>query len=358
MPRKKARTGFWQAANASIKAYLRITREDLGQVWEHIRNPELRMQVWKKVTRFLKVFYQRIVTEGILKESASLTYITILGFIPFIMFIVMLAPDLPFLNLKDKFYLVVMNNFIPSSANAVNDVFQDMLSRRASFNIFSFAMLIVTSYSLFRVIRETFDRILSMDFRYSQDLLSQLIKFLGTIIFGLLIMIMLFSSSSLPLISKLVKFGGLQWLLYVVPFVLQFLALVFLYTLMPSAKVKRNSLFRGAFWTTVIWVLVKSGFDIYISRLTNFQAVYGVLAALPIFLMWIYVNWVIVLGGIVLVSVLNNGGEYEEKKKQPKKMVRVTLEMYSDSKLNARLEKILGREDLMELTDALDEEIE
>lgn len=46
-------------------------------------------------------------------------------------------------------------------------------------------------------------------------------------------------------------------------------------------------------------------FDIYIYNLTSIQAVYGVMSALPIFLMWVYFNWVIIMGGIVLVSVLD-----------------------------------------------------
>ena len=358
MPKKRPRASLFSSVATSLKTYIDVFKQDLAKAWEHVRTPELRLKVWRKVRDFVTVFYRRVIAEGILKEAASLTYITILGFIPFLMFVVMIAPDLPFLDLKDKLYLLVMNNFIPTSANAINNVLEGMLSRRTGFNVFSFAMMVVTSYSLFTTIRNTFDRILSMEFHHNQDLLSQLIKFLGTIILGLMIMVLLFSSSSLPIISRLLKLGIVQWLTYLLPFILQFLAFIFLYTLMPTTKVKRASLFRGAFWTTVIWVAVKSGFDFYIFQLTNLQAVYGVLAALPIFLMWIFVNWVIILGGIVLVSVLDNSAEDVEKKKQPKKMVRVSLEMYSDTKLNERLEKIFGKEDLMKLADVLDEEIE
>jgi membrane protein len=358
MTKKKAQGGLWSSLGLAFGNYFRTLVSELKELWLHLKDPAKRKDGWKKVSGFILTFYRRFSSESILKESASLTYITILGFIPFLMFILIIAPELPFLNLKDKFYNLVMNNFIPSSAKAVNTVFEDLLDRPAGFNIFTFVTMVITSYSLFRVIRDTFDRILNTGFRYSQDILSQLIKFLGTIILGLFIMILLFSSSSLPLISKLLKLEMLQWLTYVIPFLLQFAGIVFLYALMPSGRVKRHALFRGAFWTTVIWVLAKSLFDFYIYRLTNFQAVYGVLATLPIFLMWIYVNWVIILGGIVLVSVINHSDQEEAHERQPKQLVKVTLEMYSDTKQNNRLEKFLGKEVLMELADVLDEELE
>ncbi|HOC95932.1 MAG TPA: YihY family inner membrane protein [Candidatus Cloacimonadota bacterium] len=358
MTKKKAHGSLWSSLGIAFGNYFRTLVSELKQFWLHMKDPAKRKDSWKKMSGFIRTFYRRFSSEGILKESASLTYITILGFIPFLMFILIIAPELPFLNLKDKFYSLVMNNFIPSSAKAVNTVFEDLLDRPAGFNIFTFVTMVITSYSLFRVIRDTFDRILRVGFRYSQDVLSQLVKFLGTIILGLFIMILLFSSSSLPLISKLLKLGMLQWFTYVIPFLLQFAAIIFLYALMPSARVKRNALFRGAFWTTVIWVLAKSLFDFYIYRLTNYQAVYGVLATLPIFLMWIYVNWVIILGGIVLVSVIDNSEQEEAHVRHPKQLVKMTLEVYGDSKLNNSLEKYLNKEGLMGFADVLDEELE
>jgi len=117
-----------------------------------------------------------------------------------------------------------------------------------------------------------------------------------------------------------------------------------------------KSLLLGAFWTTVIWMIVKSGFDYYIYNLTSFQAVYGVVAALPIFLFWIYVNWIIILGGIVMVSVIDKGVRSQVIQKSPQKVVRISLEMYSDDKLNQRLESYINKKDIKELVEQFDED--
>jgi membrane protein len=356
MGKQKTSSGILHRFFIWITSYLRIAIIDLYKVYIYLTVPKRRAQLVRKSWVFLRILYNRIISEGILKESASLTYITLLGFVPFVTFLVLIAPDLPFLNLGDKFRDVVAKNFIPGSANAILNFVDELFLRRAGFNIFNFVILLITSYSLFTVIRDTFDRILSMQLKASQDMLTQFVKFFGTIVFGLMIMVLLFSSSSIPLISRLLKYPLLQWLMVIVPFILQFLAMMFLYMLLPSVRIKRSSLIRGAFWTTVIWVMAKSLFDVYIYNLTNVQAVYGVLAALPIFLMWIYLNWVIILGGIVLVSVIDSGLNNGFVRKEPQKAVRITLEMFSDSKMNQRLEGIISKHELKNLIETIDEE--
>jgi membrane protein len=355
MPESKLK-GFFKRLWVLIVTTLKTFWHDLGNLWKYVTRPEWRKKIIGDLWGFLKQVFKRIRKERVLREAGSLTYITILGFVPFVVFIIMIAPDLPFLNLKEKIFEIISNNLMPTSALAVNNIIEGMLGRRAGFNVLNFVVMIVSSYSLFRVIRDSFDRILSLNYRSPQDIVSHVIKFLGTIILGVFIMIVLFSSTSLPLISRLLKMPMLQWLTYLVPFVIQFVLLVFLYTMMPSMKAGLSSLVRGAFWTAVIWMAVKGSFDFYIYRMTNYQAIYGALSALPILLLWIYMNWVIILGGIVMVAVFESRKRPDLAQEKPSKMVRLTLEMYSDDKLNQRLEQFLSRKELKNLADTLNEE--
>ncbi|MDZ4122011.1 MAG: YihY family inner membrane protein [Candidatus Cloacimonadaceae bacterium] len=356
---RKKRKGLASRIYGGVTSYIGILIEDIMTIYTNLWIPEKRRQLWQNISRFFRLFLYKITTEGVLRESAGLTYITILGFIPFVTFLVMVIPDLPFLNLVDKLKDLIAANFMPGSADQVSNFLDETLKRRFTFNVFNFAIVIVTSYSLFRAIRNTFDRILSLEFHTGTDLLSQLIKFFGTLFFGMLIMILLFSSSSLPIVSGLFRLDALKrQLIFFIPFVMQYVGLIFLYTILPSIKINRSSLFRGAFWTTLVWVLAKSGFDFYILNLTNIQAVYGVLAAVPIFFMWIYINWVIILGGIVLVSVIEQKDKAEIVKRIPKKVLRLTVEMYTEQKLNTRIEEYLSKKDLSEIINMINEDEE
>ncbi len=359
MGKHKSETSIHHKLFMWLTSYIRVAIVDIYKAYLYLVTPKRRKRLWVDINEFSRIYYSRFTAEKVLKESGSLTYITILGFVPFVTFLVLIAPDLPFLNLSDKFQSIVAKNFIPGSADAIMSFVDEMIARRKiGFNIFNFVIMIVSSYSLFRVIRDTFDRILSMQLSSKNDLITQLVKFLGTIVFGLFIMVVMFSSSSLPLVSSLLRIPMLRWLLVIVPFVMQFFGLLFMYMLLPSVRIKRSSLFRGAFWTTVIWVSAKSLFDVYIYNLTSVQAIYGVMAALPIFLMWVYLNWVIILGGIVLVSVLENPDKENTLRKEPQRAVRITLEMFSNQKLNERLQAIMDKKDMKRLFDTIEEDSE
>ncbi|MCK9557788.1 MAG: YihY family inner membrane protein [Candidatus Cloacimonetes bacterium] len=352
---KKKRSGKSFVYNI-LSAIWRKLVVSLYRIWLNISNPIRRKKLWKKSSSFVSLVINCSIKKRIPREAGSLAYVTILGFIPFITFIVMIAPDLPFLNLKDKIADVVAKNFIPGSAEAVMDMINEMIARRMGLNIMVFAILLISSYLLFNNIRATFDSILSTHARENPDILAQFVKFFGTLVFGFIILVLLFSSSSLPIISRLVKLKIFTWLMFILPFVTQFMALYFLYKLLPTARIKQRSLIVGTFWTTVIWSLIKTFFDYYIYNITSYQAVYGVLAALPIFLFWIYVNWLIILGGIVLVSVIDKDVREEVIQKKPEQVVKVTLEMYSDSKLNNRLETYINKKDIKDLVDQFDED--
>lgn len=328
----------------------------LNHAASRLKSKAWRKATWSKTIIFFKLFIKRINEERIPRESAALAYVTILGFIPFITFIIMIAPDLPFFNVKGKIADVVAQHFIPGSAQAVMDMIGDMISRRMSLNIMAFSILLISAYLLFNNIQRTFDRILSTQTYEKNDIISQFVKFIGTLVFGLIILVLLFSSSSLPIISRIVKLRLFTWMTYILPFIMQFFLLYFLYIFFPSVRIKNRSIITGALWTTVIRVLLKGVFDQYIYNLTSYQAVYGVLAALPIFLFWIYVNWIIILSGVVLVSILDERIRRDLTQKDNEHYVKISIEMFSDKNLNKRLEDYVLKNSINDLVEIIDED--
>jgi len=331
---------------ASVYAYFKTFFDGIIKVIGMLSHPRKRKILLKNSGEFLKAFYHKITNEGVLKDASSLAYITLLGFVPFVAFLFMITPDLPFLNVKEKISDLARSYFIPGSADVILRYLDDFIQRRTAFNVVGFIILFVTSYSLFRSIRNTFDRILGTTKWKPQGLMSQLIKFFGTLIFGLIIMVLLFSATSLPIISMVLKLPFLKPISVFAPVVLQFFGFIMLYTLLPSVRVSRKALFWGAFWTTVVWMGLKSGFDAYIYNLTSIQRVYGVMSALPILLTWIYFNWVIIIGGIVLVGILENGKD-SVPQKISQRSVRITMEMYSDDRLERKLEGLVDKKALI-----------
>jgi membrane protein len=99
-------------------------------------------------------------------------------------------------------------------------------------------------------------------------------------------------------------------ILSVVPYILIWFLLTFIYIFLPNAKVGfRSGLFggvlAGTFFVIVQWVYIN--FQVGVA---SYNAIYGSFAALPLFLIWINASWIIVLFGIEIVYAHQNQETY------------------------------------------------
>jgi membrane protein len=90
---------------------------------------------------------------------------------------------------------------------------------------------------------------------------------------------------------------------YAVKVGLTWLILMLAYRLMPNARIRLNAAAIGALIAAVLWEIAKGMLTGFVGYLTNpatggQMAVYGSLALIPMFLLWVYVTWLIVLFGL------------------------------------------------------------
>lgn len=82
------------------------------------------------------------------------------------------------------------------------------------------------------------------------------------------------------------------------------LALVIVYTSVPNASVQVIAACAGAAFAALLWEASKWAFTSYIEYSTTYARLYGVMALIPLFLLWIYVTWIIVLLGFQVTAIL------------------------------------------------------
>lgn len=95
------------------------------------------------------------------------------------------------------------------------------------------------------------------------------------------------------------------------PFGATFLFFFLLYKVVPNCHVPLKDAALGSLVATVMVQVATSGYSFYIAKFTKYQAVYGALAAVPMFLFWLYLNALIILFG-ALVSWRFEQGFYTE----------------------------------------------
>ena len=154
------------------------------------------------IIKIFNLFKQKYKEHGILRESAALTFVTLLGFVPFIIFLVFFLPELPFLKLEKQISDILISIFLPESAAQISEYISQLATQRISFNLFSFVILMLTSYSLFNIINGSFDNILNVHAKRKRGVIYNFIKFLGMTIFGSLLILLLLSTTSIPIVAK------------------------------------------------------------------------------------------------------------------------------------------------------------
>ena len=83
-------------------------------------------------------------------------------------------------------------------------------------------------------------------------------------------------------------------------------ALTLLYVVTPNCRVRWVFAFVGAAVTGVLWTALRAGFASFAAQTFRYSVLYGSLGAIPLFLLWLYLSWFIVLAGARLAYALQN----------------------------------------------------
>jgi membrane protein len=129
---------------------------------------------------------------------------------------------------------------------------------------------------------------------------------LGPILFGVSL------SMSSYLFAQSIAFAGshnllppgVEWALTSATLPFTILAFAMLYVFLPNCKVAWRDALVGGLIAAIAFELTKRGFGYYVRRIPTYTAVYGAFAALPVFLLWVYICWMITLIGAMVTSAL------------------------------------------------------
>ncbi len=90
------------------------------------------------------------------------------------------------------------------------------------------------------------------------------------------------------------------------PIIVGVFAVSGLYTLMPNTTVRYRAAFGGAVVVVPLWLVARWGFGLYVERMVLTGNLYGVLAVVPLFLLWLNLSWMIFLFGAELAYTAAN----------------------------------------------------
>lgn len=258
--------------------------------------------------RFIRFVFERFVADQCPQRAAALTFTTLLALAPlFAISFAVFAAFPAFAGVREELQGFVFENFVPQVGDVVLANLDEFARKAGSLSAIGVIFLIVTSVALLSAINNTFDGIWRV--RGSRSVIARLpVYWLVLTLTPLLLGASLSLSGYLFAIARETGVeaftGPLARLAGLLPLVLQIAGLTMLFLLVPFFPVRRRDALAGGIAAGLLIEVLKKGFGLYITSFPTYQTIYGALATVPIFLLWMYVVWTVVLYGAEIAAAM------------------------------------------------------
>jgi len=263
---------------------------------------------FKLLANFVVLVYRRFKEERCFQLCGSLTFTTLLALVPLITIMLTVVTAFPVFNdIVETLRSFVTINMVPeASSNLISIYMQQFSDNAARLTALGIVLLAVTSIMLMLTIDRAFNTIWRV--KRPRPLIQRVLIYWSVLTIGPLLV-----GGSLSLTSWLVTQSmglGKQApeltiaVLKLVPLMLTSVAFGFLYRTVPNRQVTVLDAAVGGIIAAFAFEAMKIGFGHFVARIATYKLVYGTFASLPIFLMWIYLSWVVVVFASVITAVL------------------------------------------------------
>ena len=259
---------------------------------------------------YLRFVIKRFRQDRCLQVAGSLTFTTLLALVPLITVVLAVFTAFPvFSNFSAELKAFIWNNLMPQAAGKVISVYlQQFTEHAARLTALGIVFLAVTALMLML----TIDRALNSIWRVTRQrpLINSLLIYWAVLTVGPILI-----GAGLSLTSWLLTFslGFTQqlpalgvFLIKLAPVVLYTIAYVLLFLTVPYRYVPVIHALAGALVAAVATEAMNRSFALYITHVPTYKLVYGTFASIPIFMLWIYLSWLVVLLGAVIAASLPN----------------------------------------------------
>jgi membrane protein len=253
---------------------------------------------------------ERFVKDRCSQAAASLTFNTLLSLVPLITIALTMFSAFPvFEDFSAKIKVYLLTNLMPDTAGVIiTQYMQQFAESAARLTTVGIGFLALTAMLMMLTIDKAFNVIWRV--ARPRPLLKRLVVYWAVLTLSPLLI-----GASLSLTSWLVglSMGYAKHIpifgvgvLKILPVLFATMAFYLLFRLVPNRYVPRKHALLGAFIAAIAFEFMSRMFGYYISHFPTYKLIYGAFASIPIFLMWIYLSWLIILFGAVIAASLSH----------------------------------------------------
>ncbi|MDR2733412.1 MAG: YihY/virulence factor BrkB family protein [Spirochaetota bacterium] len=243
-----------------------------------------------------------------LKSASSLSFSTIVAIIPLLVVLFMIFKMIDGRHLLEKIKPSLYALLSPGAGDEFTNTLEGMLESATveTLGIFGIVFLLVSVYSLFSSIEEAVNQIWGVD---RKRRLLESIKTYGFLVISIpffLIISYLVSSHVQDVSAEVVGgFSNFIGTVFFPFFIVLVIFFIFIY-LIPNCRIFMRKAWTGAITGAALYSITETGFLYYTRMAASKNIIYGSLAVLPFFFLWLYIAWAIVLYAVTLAYVRQN----------------------------------------------------
>ncbi|HEX6705902.1 MAG TPA: YihY family inner membrane protein [Albitalea sp.] len=285
---------------------MNLPRITIKATWQgHVARLVQTLQSWPWLET-LKTLRQRFREDRLGITASSLTFTTLISLVPLVTVMLAAFSAFPmfatFQGNVEKYFLQSL--VPPTIAKPVLSALTQFASKANRLGTVGLVFLVITAIALMLTIDRTLNAIWRV--RSPRPIAQRVLVYWAAVTLGPLLLGASLSITSYALSASqgLVGAppGGVTMLLDVLIFALLAVGMAGLFHYVPNTTVRWRHAIAGGLFVAVGFELAKRILGWYLRQVPTYAMVYGAFATVPIFLVWIYLGWVIVLLGAVIAA--------------------------------------------------------
>ncbi|MFA5685014.1 MAG: virulence factor BrkB family protein [Lysobacteraceae bacterium] len=272
----------------------------------------LRQRIPEHARERLRAFglfvWKRFLEDRCFDSAGVLAYATVFALVPLSAAVFGILSAFPvFEAMSERLTRFLFDNFVPAAAQTVETYllqFADSASRLTSVGAIA---LLASALLMMKNIEDAFNRIWRV--KASRPGMARFLVYWTALTLGPIIAVSTLALTSyvatLPFLGDEATSGFLPRLLKWLPVGIELATFTVAYAIVPNRRVPLRHAFIGGLLATTLFELAKWGFTQYLRQVPSYEQIYGTLAVLPIFLIWLYLSWVVVLLGASIAASLS-----------------------------------------------------
>lgn len=258
---------------------------------------------------FLEFTWHRFVEDRCLQTAGALAFTTLFALVPLTAAILGVLAAFPvFEEWRIKLTSWAFNNFVPAAGDVIQTYLTEFAANASKATTIGVLVLVFSAISLMMSIEDAFNRIWRV--KSNRGPASRFVIYWTALSLGPMLLVAMLAISSYLVALPFIDVAATQWsikerVLSALPFLIVWIALSTGFTVIPNRTVRFRDAAIGGVIAAILFESAKHGFAWYARDMANYQQVYGALSIVPIFFLWMYLSWIIVLFGASITASLS-----------------------------------------------------